>query len=195
MPNTSSRKNEQGQITVLFAFAIVFLVLATGLAIDAGLCYVAKAKLSTSVDGACLAGMKSLGPLGQTTANTVATDIFYANYGPNPPTPTVTFPTDASNNQQVKVTATTNVRTLFMQIIPAFKTVPVSATAVATRAKLIMTIVVDRSGSMCGGSDACGTGDPPSGDLGEAAVKTAVPLFVAYFDNTSGTGDEIGLVS
>ncbi len=192
MPNTNSRKNEQGQITVLFAFAIVFLVLATGLAIDAGLCYVAKAKLSSAVDGACLAGMKSLGPLGQTTANTVATDIFYANYGPNPPIPAVTFPTDASGNQQVKVTATTSVRTLFMQIIPSLKTVPVSATAVATRAKLIMTIVVDRSGSMCGGTHHCSSG---SGDLGGDAVTAAVPDFVANFDNTPNTGDEIGLVS
>jgi Flp pilus assembly protein TadG len=193
MPNTRSRKNEQGQITVLFAFAIVFLVLATGLAIDAGLCYVAKAKLSTAVDGACLAGMKSLGPLGQTTANSVATDIFYANYGPNPPIPTVTFPTDSSGNQQVKVAATTNVHTLFMQIVPALKTVPVGATAVATRAKLIMSVVVDRSGSMCGGSVPCKHGE--SGDLGGQALQAAVPTFVNNFDNTPNTGDEVGLVS
>src|SRR5579863_4022464 len=131
MPSAKIRTTERGQVTVFFAFGIVFLVLATGIAIDAGLCYVAKAKLSAAVDGACLAGMKSLGPLGQTTATTVAQDIFYANYGANPPTPTVTFPTDASGNQQVKVAATTNVRTLFMQILPQWKTVPVSATAEA----------------------------------------------------------------
>jgi len=195
MRHARSRNTEQGQITVFFAFGILFLVMATGLAIDAGICYVAKAKLSAAVDGACLAGMKSLGPQGQATATTVATDIFYANYGAHPPTPTVTFPTDSSGNQQVKVTATTNVRTLFMQVVSAWKTVPVSATAVATRAKLIMTVVVDRSGSMCGGTDACGTGDPPTGDNGGEAVQAAVPDFIANFDNTPNTGDEIGLVS
>ena len=189
------KTRETGQVTVLFAFGILFLVLATGLAIDAGVCYVAKAKLSAAVDGACLAGMKSLGPQGATTANTVATDIFYANYGANPPTPTVTFPLDSSGNQQVSVTATTNVRTLFMQVIPKWKTVPVSATAVATRAKLIMTIVVDRSGSMCGGTGANKCPGVTHGDDGGDAVQAAVPLFVANFDNTPNTGDEIGLVS
>jgi len=192
MPNPQARKYERGQTIVLFAFGIVFLVLATGLAIDAGLCYVAKSKLSTSVDGATLAGMKTL-QQGQSIASTIAADVFYANYGANPPTPTVTFPTDASGNQEVQVTATTNVHTLFMKILPSLTTVAVSDTAVATRAKLIMTIVVDRSGSMCGGTDSCQSG--VSGDDGGEALQAAVPLFVANFDQTPNTGDEIGLVS
>ncbi len=192
MQNAGSRSNQQGQATLLFAIGIVFLVLSTGLAIDAGICYVVKAKLSSAVDGACLAGMKSL-QQGQPTATIVAQDIFYANYGANAPTPAVTFPTDASGNQQVKVAATTNVRTLFMQAVSATKTVPVGAAAVATRSKLIMTIVLDRSGSMCGGTVTCKHGE--GGDLGGQALQAAVPIFVANFDNTANTGDEVGLVS
>lgn len=190
MPGANARKTEQGQTTVLFAFGILFLVLATGLAIDAGICYVAKAKLSAAVDGACLAGMKTL-PQGQPTAATIASDIFYANYGANPPTPSVSFPTDSSGNQQVQVTATTNVHTLFMQVLSAWKTVPVSAAATATRNKLIMTIVLDRSGSMCGGTVPCKHHEADSDDGGEA-LQAAVPLFVDDFDNTE---DEVGLVS
>jgi len=173
--------NDRGQILVIFALSISMLLLFTGLAIDTGLLYVTKSKLSAAVDGACLAGMKSLAQ-GQTTATSVATHIFNANYGSNPPVPGVTFPTDASGNQQVKVTATVNVHTLFMQLLTPFTTVPVSDTAVATRGKLIMTIVLDRSGSM-------------GNDGGMAGLQAAVPSFVNDFDQTPNTGDEVGMVS
>lgn len=171
-------KDETAQVMLIFALLLSVLILFTGLAIDAGLLYVTKAKLTSSVDGATLAGMKSL-PSGQTTASNVATDIFDANYGANPPAPVVTFPKDAYGDQQVEVTATTNVNTLFMRILPGFATVPVSDTAVATRGKLIMSIVVDRSGSM-------------QSDSGGAALQAAVPLFVGDFDNST---DEVGLIS
>ena len=183
---------EDGQMLLIFAMIITLLLLFTGLAVDTGMLYVTKARLSTAVDGACLAGMKNL-TQGQTTASSIATGIFNANYGVTPPVPTITFPTDSSGNQQVKVTATKNVRTLFMQILPRFATVPVSATAVSTRGKLIMTIVLDRSGSMCGGTVTCKHGE--AGDKGGQALQAAVPAFVNNFDQTPNTGDEIGLVS
>ncbi len=163
---------------VIFAVIMPVLILFTGLAIDSGILYVTKAKLSTSVDAACLAGMKNL-TLGQTTAAALATDMFQANYGPNPPTPSVTFPVDTHNNQQVKVTATAYVNTLFMQYLAQFARVPVGATAVATRGKLLMSVVLDRSGSMANNG-------------GGAALQYAVPLFVADFSNTL---DEVAMVS
>ena len=135
--------------------------------------------------------MKNL-TLGQTTAAELGTDIFNANFGANPPTPTVTFPLDASSDQQVKVTATANVHTLFMQYLQQWASVPVGATAVATRGKLVMSIVLDRSGSMCGGTEHCDTG--VTGDNGGEALKAAVPLFVGNFDN-SATGDELAMGS
>jgi hypothetical protein len=145
-----------------------------------GRLYVTKAQLSTSVDAACLTGMKNL-TLGQTTAGQLAANMFQANFGPNPPVPTVTFPSDAYGDQQVKVTATANVNTLFMRYLAQWATVPVSDTAVATRGKLVMSIVLDRSGSM-------------GPDGGETALKTAVPLFVDHFDNTTG-GDELAMIT
>ena len=120
MSNANFVKSDRGQTIIIFALLFSTLVLFTGLALDAGLLYATKAKLSSSVDGACLAGMKNLA-LGQPTAATLATNIFNANYGANPPVPTVTFPVDQNNNQQVKVTATANVNTYFIRLISGFR--------------------------------------------------------------------------
>ena len=118
-------KNERGQTILVFALVLPILILFAGLAIDAGILYVTKAKLQSSVDAACLTGMKNL-QLGQPTAAVLATDMFNANYGPNPPTPTITFPTDSYGDQQVKVVATTSVNTLFMKYLSQWTSVPVS---------------------------------------------------------------------
>jgi Flp pilus assembly protein TadG len=173
-------KDDDGQILVLFTILLPVLILLLGLSLDAGLLYVTKAKLSNAVDSACLMGMKNLSK-GQVTAAILATDVFKANYGANAPVPTITFPVDAFNDQQVKVSATATVNTFFMRVVPAFKTASVSDTAIATRGKLAMTIVLDRSGSMSAANDNGGT-----------ALKAVVPLFVADFDNAN---DHVALVS
>jgi Flp pilus assembly protein TadG len=182
MCNTSIGKGDRGQTLIVFALVLPILILFAGLALDVGRLYVMKAQLSTSVDAACLTGMKNL-TLGQTTAGQLATNMFQANFGPGAPVPTITFPSDAWGDQQVKVTATANVNTLFMRYLAQWATVPVSANAVSTRGKLVMSIVLDRSGSMS-----------PSNDNGETALKAAVPLFVDHFDNTTG-GDEIAMIT
>jgi Flp pilus assembly protein TadG len=184
-------KSERGQIVIVLALVLPILILIAGLAIDVGILYATKAKLSTSVDAACLTAMKNLS-LGQTTAAELGTGIFNANFGANPPTPSVTFPIDTHGGQQVKVTATAYVNTFFMQYLSQWASVPVGATAVATRGKLVMSIVLDRSGSMCGGTEHCDTG--VTGDNGGEALKAAVPLFVGNFDN-SATGDELAMGS
>jgi len=178
MRNANIVKSDRGQIMVIFAMVLPILILFAGLAIDVGILYVTKAKLSTSVDAACLTGMKNLAS-GETNAAQLATDMFQANFGPNPPVPTVSFPTDTYGNQQVKVTATAYVNTLFMRYLSQWASVPVSDTAVSTRGKLVMSIVLDRSGSM-------------SGDNGAAALTAAVPIFVADFDNLT---DEVAMIS
>jgi Flp pilus assembly protein TadG len=188
MRNTSIVKNERGQTIIIYALVVPILILFAGFAIDAARLYVVKAKLSTAVDGATLTGMKNLAS-GQTTASTLATNIFDANYGNGAPTPTVTFPTDTYGDKQVQVSATVNVDTFFMRYLSNWVAVPVSDTAVATRGKLVMSIVLDRSGSMCGGSAPCGSG---SGDDGGEALQSAVPTFVGMFDNSL---DEIALIS
>ncbi len=182
-------KRDEGQMLIAFASLLTLVVLCAGISIDAGLMYIAKAKLSSAVDSACLTGVKNLWQ-GQTTATAVATNIFDANYGANAPAPTVSYPTDQYGNQEVKVTATMNVPTLFMGIVSSWKTVPITATAVATRADLIMSIVLDRSGSMCGGTNKCDSG--VTGDSGGIALQSAVPAFVSDFSNAT---DRVGMVS
>ncbi len=174
---------------IIYALVMAVLLLFAGIAVDAGLLYVTKAKLSAAVDSATLTGMKNL-QSGQTTAATLATGMFDANYGGNPPTPTVTFPTASNGNLQVQVTATAQVHTLFMRYLSQWRTIPVSDTAVATRGNLIMSIVLDRSGSMCGGTVTCPQG--VTGDDGGEALQSAVPTFVGKFDNTV---DEVALIS
>ena len=178
MHNTNFVKSERGQMMSAFAVVMPLLALFAGFSLDTGLLYLTKVKLSNSVDAACMTGMKNLS-LGQTTAAALATSMFNANFGANPPTPSVTFPTDASGNQQVEVTATAYVNTLFMEYLSQWTSVPVSATAVSTRGKLVMTLVLDRSGSM-------------SSNGGGAALQYAVPSFISNFSDAT---DEVAMVS
>ena len=160
---------------------VPILILFAGFAIDAGILYVTKAKL-WQVDGAVLTCMKNLGSnisAAQATAATLAADMFAANYGANAPTPTITFPVDSYGEQQVQVAATVNVNTYFMRYLSNWAAVPVADTGVATRGKLIMSIVLDRSGSM-------------TSDGGATALVSAVPLFVDKFNNSV---DEVALLS
>jgi Flp pilus assembly protein TadG len=189
MRTSTFLKCDQGQLMLAFAFLLTAVAGFAGLAIDGGLLYVTKARLSNAVDSACLTGVKNLWQ-GQTTAAAVATNVFNANFGNNPPPVTVTFPTDSQGDQQVKVVATANVSTLFIGVLSNSRTVPVSAEAVATRGNLVMSIVLDRSGSMCGGNNKCDSG--VTGDNGGTALQSAVPSFVNDFDDTN---DRVGLVS
>lgn len=83
-------RDERGQILVFFALALPLLILFTAAAVDMGLIYVTKAKLSKAVDAACLTGIKNFSQ-GETIANSLATDIFNANFGASPPTPAFTW--------------------------------------------------------------------------------------------------------
>jgi|HubBroStandDraft_1064217.scaffolds.fasta_scaffold78841_2 Flp pilus assembly protein TadG len=182
-------RDESGQLILPFATLLTVVVLFAGLSLDAGILYITKARLSNAVDSACMTAVKNLYQ-GQSTAAAVATNVFNANFGNNAPTPAVTFPTDAYGNQEVNVTATANVTTLFIGILSRFKVLPVNATATATRGNLVMTVVLDRSGSMCGGTNKCDPG--VTGDNGGVALQSAVPAFVGDFDNTT---DQVGMVS
>ena len=125
MPAIKFSRNDSGQLILPFAALLTGVVLFAGLSLDAGILYITKARLSNAVDSACMTGVKNLWQ-GQSTAAAVATNVFNANYGSNPPTPTITFPTDAYGNQEVNVTATANVTTLFIGILSPFKVLPVT---------------------------------------------------------------------
>ncbi len=168
--------NERGQILLMLAVSLPLLLLCLGLALDAGFAYITKARLSKAVDAACLTAMKNLAQ-GQATATTLATNSFNANYPTTsldaiPPAVTVTFAVDGNGNTLVNVAGTATVNTYFIRILPQFKTVAVADHAQATRAKLVMSLMLDRSGSM-------------QNNGGYSALPPAVKSFVTDFDDTN----------
>ena len=74
------------------------------------------------------------------------------------PVVNITYSFDPNNNTLVNVTATAKFNTSFIGLLPAFKTLNVSATAQGKAARVEMTLVLDRSGSM--GSDGGSTYPP-----------------------------------
>lgn len=177
------RRSERGQVLVLLAVILPVLVLFAALAIDVGFAYVTKAKLSKAVDAACLTGMKNLAQ-GQATAQTLALNSFNANYGTSGldaklPSVNITFSINAAGQTQINVNATATIRTFFMGYFPQWSTVQVKDAAQAQRGKLIMSLVLDRSGSM-------------NNNGGGAALPPAVTSFVGDFDNAT---DEVAMVS
>jgi Flp pilus assembly protein TadG len=177
------RRNDAGQILILLAVVLPVLVLFAALAIDVGFAYMTKAKLSKAVDAACLTGMKNLAQ-GQATAQTLAQNSFNANYGTsgldaNPPQVNISFSTNAAGQTQININATATIKTFFMGYFPQWSTVQVKDSAQAQRGKLIMSVVLDRSGSM-------------NNNGGAAALPSAVTSFVNYFDNAN---DEVAMVS
>jgi Flp pilus assembly protein TadG len=177
------RGNERGQILPMFVVLLPILLLFVGLTLDIGMAYVTKTALSKAADAAALAAMKNI-KQGQAVATTLAQAAFNANYaafGSNSPAPVVNvvISTNAANNTVVNVNATTQLSTYFLGLLPGFKTINVSTASQTTRPKLIMSLVLDKSGSM---------------DLngGATALPPAVVNFLTYFDDST---DQVAEVS
>ncbi len=178
-----SRENERGQVVLLVAVCFTVMLLFMALAIDVGFAYVTKAKLSKAVDAACLTAMRNLAQ-GQTIARTLAINSFNGNYKISSldqvsPTVTVSFSTDSYGQTLVNVNAAATIRTFFMRMLPNRRTLSVSDSAQATRGKLVMSLVLDRSGSM-------------TNNGGSTALPPAVITFINYFDNSN---DEVAMIS
>ncbi|HLI79979.1 MAG TPA: VWA domain-containing protein [Candidatus Binataceae bacterium] len=177
------RSNERGQILPMFVVLLPVLLLFVGLTLDLGMAYVTKSALSKAADAAALAAMKNI-KQGQAVATALATDAFNANYaafGGNSPAPSVSvaITTNAANNTVVNVNATAQLSTFFLGILPGFKTINVSTASQTTRPKLIMALVLDKSGSM-------------NLNGGATALPPAVINFLSYFDDSS---DQVASVS
>lgn len=184
-------RSENGQIFLWLALAVPLLILFAAMALDMGLIYKTKAQLSNSVDAAVLTGIKNYS-LGTATAQTLGSDVFWANFGTqcgsNGVTCTWTWcPGGAgclAGVTNVTLHATTPHNTTFMAYLPQWAVWSLGDQAQAIRRTLVMSIVVDRSGSMV----SSGSG----GDGGGPALQVAVPNFVADF--TQGS-DYLGLIS
>ena len=177
------RGNHRGQILPMFVVLLPILLLFVGLTIDLGMAYVTKSALSKAADAAALAAMKNI-KQGQAVAQQLAQQAFNANYaafGSNSPMPTVNvqITTNAANNTVVNVSATAQLNAFFLGILPGYKTINVSTASQTTRPKLIMSLVLDKSGSM-------------NKNGGATALPPAVTNFLSYFDDSS---DQVAEVS
>ena len=175
-------RNERAQVFVLFALSLPVLIAFAGVGVDLGFAYLTKARLSRAVDAAALAGMRTTNQ-GAAQAKAMATDAFNANYGlgtgQSPPVLNVTVTTDANNNAVVNISATATINTFFLRVLPGFKTLAINSGAQATRPKLIMSLVLDRSGSM-------------NLNGGAQALPPAITEFLGNFDDAT---DHVAMVS
>lgn len=185
--STPRAAREKGIAVMLTAFMLIFTIPIVGLAIDAGLLYVVRAKLSSACDAAALATARNLN-LGLTLAQQTAaatsrgTAFFGANFpagymGTYNTTPTITVTQATLNTLTVTATASTTAPLYFMRYIGTSATLA-SSTGRASRRDVNLILVLDRSGSMSG---------QPCADM-ISASKTFVNMFV-------NGRDKLGMIS
>jgi Flp pilus assembly protein TadG len=151
-----NRAGERGVALIYMAVTLTTLLIATGLAVDAGRAYVVKAQLTKAVDGAALGAARNLNS-GNPRAE--AEQIFKANFPAGYlGTTSVTDPTtapdfftlttdDASAMSTITVTASTVLPTTFMRLANNYE-VTVGSSGQATRRMVDLSLVLDVSGSI-----------------------------------------------
>lgn len=183
MKTSQCLRGHRGQVLVLFVLFLVVLLMVLGLVVDGGMLYVTKASMAKAADSACLTGIRNLSQ-GTSKATELAQAAFTANYNRQSrilakPDVSVAFTKDAGDNTLVTVSVRTSMKTAFIGIIPVFKTVSLKAEAQAMRSRLVMSLVLDRSGSM-------------GRNGGSKTLGPSVTTFINMFDDTI---DQAGMVS
>ena len=188
MAKEPKRRTERGFTLILHAIMLTGTIAAVGLAVDVGSIYMIKARLSAAVDGAALAAGRSVNLTStladaQTQAIATANQFFNANFpagylnskGTPTVTPTFSQETDANGNPSgvldVKVAATVNAPTYFMNIFN-INSIPVVSSGVASRRGLVLMLVLDQSSSMNTAPD------PISGLTACEAMKQSAQNFI-----------------
>lgn len=177
---------DAGQVLPFTAIVLLVLLLFVGMGVDYGYMYLVRANLSKATDAAALAGIRNLRS-GVGAAENVARDAFAANYqgagmggrDAGPPTLRAQVRQDASDNTLMTVDASVAVSTFFLGIVPSMRQMQVPAHAETIRPKMIVSLVLDRSGSMVANG-------------GAAALPDAVDAFMDYFEDDI---DRVGIVS
>lgn len=149
------RRNEQGNVALMFGLAVTAACLFSGLAIDVGRTYSSKAKLGQAADAAVLAAVKGmrLEGLSDDAAAALARRVFDENMrnGSGNWTNTLTFSVviDRATSKAV-VDVRSSVRTAFAGLagIPEF-TIPTIAAAVLETGNIEVSLQLDLTGSMC----------------------------------------------
>jgi Flp pilus assembly protein TadG len=188
-----NKRSERGQVFALVAILVPLLIVFVGFAIDLGLAYVTKTTLSKSVDAAALSAMRNLNQ-GKTSAATAALNAFNVNYQSvpglgAPPTPSVVWGTDSNGNTLVNISATATIPTYFLRalaILPgvgsSFNTTSITISAQAVRNPLVMSLILDKSGSM-------------NLNGGATVLPGDVNTFINYFDEGIDNISEISFSS
>ncbi|MBM3812426.1 MAG: VWA domain-containing protein [Acidimicrobiia bacterium] len=153
----NSQWRRRGMAVLLSAIMMTFMIPIIGLAIDAGVLYSIKAKLSAASDAAALAAARSL-HIGltieaqQDTAKQRAEAFFAANF-PKGMMATandkvvVKVEETAAKSRSVTVTGSVDAPTYFMRVMGLTKTT-VAANGKAVRRDVNVLLVLDRSGSL-----------------------------------------------
>ena len=178
------RRNDKGQGLVLLPLVLLMLLAIAGLALDVGMAYVVKTKLSAAVDAAALAAAK-VAAQGETAADAAADRFFATNY-PNDllkasvgPLETAFSYDDHERSWTVTVSTTASVPTYFATAV-GWSNFTVGASATSIVAPVDLVLVLDCSESLL----------KPSGqtfkDLKQAAVN--------FVDSFNPDNDRIGLI-
>ncbi|MGO4331834.1 VWA domain-containing protein [Cupriavidus sp. 2TAF22] len=150
---------QRGQITLVAAVTMIGLLGAAGLAIDAGMAYVTKAKLNAAVDSAAVAAARAVTngttqPDQAAAARQAAQDFFNTNFPsgylqavPTLATPAVLFDTPTAGAVTINVSASATMPLTLMKVL-GMNNVAVAATAQSIRKDLDLIFVIDASGSM-----------------------------------------------
>jgi Flp pilus assembly protein TadG len=179
-------RSVRAQTLPLVILLFLVLILFLGLGIDLGFAYVTRGSLSKAVDAACLAGVRNLSQ-GQAQAINVARSAFLANYNSSgvrnrqaqDPVFNTAFNQATDGSMQFDVSASVPINTFFIRVLPNWRTMNVGASGQAIRVPVVMSLVLDRSGSM-------------NGNRGAQDLPPAVGSFVDFFDDTL---DRAGMVS
>ena len=193
-------KSEKGQMLVLLSAALVALMALTGMAIDVGIAYGVKAKLSAALDAAGIAAGRAV-KIGETdviriqNAQNAAVQFFTANFPSGYMGATVsgitTSPVHSPDGSWIiSVSASASVPTSFVRVL-GWDNIPVAASAETTVRSLDMVLVLDCSGSLA--DMGRGGGESPPGTF-EALKKAAVDNVVNVLQADSN-GDRLGMVT
>jgi Flp pilus assembly protein TadG len=181
---SSRRARSRGIAALLSTLMVLGVMSVVGLAVDVGLMYAVKVKLSSAADAAALATARGLGR-GGSSGGPTSDDLSAAYFAANMPNgylfasttvPATNIDTSVANIRTVTVQAQATVPTLFLRLLTNQQVINVTASASRRDVNLLM--VLDRSGSLA----ASGSCTP---------MKQAAQGFINQF--TPGR-DNIGLV-
>ncbi len=148
-------KSDRGNIAMMFAIALVPLMIAAGAGLDFARAMLVRQQMGEALDAAALAIGSTTG-LTQTTAQALAQKYFSANFTINQTdygAPTITIPASGFDSKgSVTITAADTMPTVLMKLV-GVSSLPIttSSNVVWGQTKLWVALVLDNSGSMSQG--------------------------------------------